>query len=211
MDPLALNPRGETVLLFGSQSLSFDANSFNVIRTSLEKEENLRWIRHTVADLPSVLSTALQHVPNLKDCETWACSMVQKLNDWLDSGHQPSSLDPSALPNTILTPLVVILHLSQYMRYLTASSSDQDNKLFSERQLETYETLGLCTGLLSSLAVSSSRTRLQLEKYGSVAIRLAMLVGLVVDARNQSTSHWPSRSIAAMWYSEEQKMRMLEV
>jgi len=150
MDTLASNFRGETVLLFGSQSLSFDANTFNAIRSSLEKEDYLRWIRHTVADLPSALKTALQHVPQLEGSEEWALSAVQELNDWLDSGHQPNSLDPSALPNTILTPLVVILHLSQYMKHSISTNDYQDDALLSKRQQETCETLGLCIGLLPS-------------------------------------------------------------
>ncbi|KAJ5115662.1 Type I Polyketide synthases (Type I PKS) [Penicillium angulare] len=214
MNLLASTPMGESVLLFGSQSLSFDANALNAIRSSVEKEQGLRWIRHTVADLPHVLSIALQNCESFKDRGVRASSAVQELKDWFDYGASQahsSSLDQSKLPNIILTPLVVISHLCQYIKYINFTNQGKNDDSLCLQQPETCETVGLCTGLLSSLAVSSSHTRWELEKYGAVAIRLAMLVGLVVDARDQSTSHGPAKSIATMWHSEQQKEQILEI
>jgi hypothetical protein len=49
------------------------------------------------------------------------------------------------------------------------------------------ETLGLCTGLLSAVAVSSSVNKTQLHNYGAVAIRLAMTFGALVNTEDMET------------------------
>jgi hypothetical protein len=43
------------------------------------------------------------------------------------------------------------------------------------------ECVGFCAGVLSSLAVSCSTTRKQLEQHGATAVRLAMLIGAIGD------------------------------
>lgn len=211
--PVSNLPAEETVLLFGPQALSSEASALNALRTKIVAEERHRWIRHTITDLPSVLQSAIQHCPDLARQATWASSELQQLSSWLSTGSRAAVLDALTLPNTILTPLVVTSQLIQYIEYLDlirSSTNDRDDLLPSNLQA-TSETLGLCTGILSALAVSSSNTRLQLENYGSVAIRLAMLIGLVVDARDLSEAHRSSKSIATRWHSEEQKQKLLSI
>ncbi|KAJ5953920.1 polyketide synthase [Penicillium viridicatum] len=211
--PVSNLPAEETVLLFGPQALSSEASALNALRTKIVAEERHRWIRHTIADLPSVLQSVLRHCPDLARQATWASSELQQLSSWLSTGSRAAVLDALTLPNTILTPLVVTSQLIQYIEYLDlirSSTNDRDDFLPSNLQA-TSETLGLCTGILSALAVSSSNTRLQLENYGSVAIRLAMLIGLVVDARDLSEAHRSSKSMATRWHSEEQKQKLLSI
>ncbi|KAJ5519536.1 polyketide synthase [Penicillium expansum] len=206
-------PAEETVLLFGPQALSSEASTLNALQTKIVTEERHRWIRHTVADLPSVLQSVLQHCPDLARQATWASSELQQLSSWLNTGSRVAVIDASTLPNTILTPLVVITQLIQYIEYLDlirSSPNDRDD-FFPSNLQATSETLGLCTGILSALAVSSSNTRLQFETYGSVAIRLAMLIGLIVDSRDLSEGHSPSKSMATRWQSEEQRQKLLSI
>ena len=96
------------------------------------------------------------------------------------------------MANILLSPLVVAVQLTQYAKYQEGKDS---------REFSNIETLGFCTGLLSALAVSCSRNLEELEKYGAVAIRLAMLIGAVVDAQDAMSEHGPSGSIAASWTS----------
>lgn len=46
-----------------------------------------------------------------------------------------------------------------------------------------FETLGFCFGLLGALSVASASNRQDFQKYGATAVRLAMLIGALVDAR----------------------------
>ncbi|CAG8220264.1 unnamed protein product [Penicillium salamii] len=212
MTPLVSNiSEGRTVLFFGPQASSLDVDS---IRSSVLAEERFRWIRHTVVDLPNVLCDMLHHWPNFASQAKWAYSVLRDLGSWLNTEDSPAILDPSVLTNITLNPLVVISHMIHFIEYLDLIPPRKENSgetLLPSNLQDTFETLGLCTGLLSSLAVSSSQTRLQLELYGSVAIRSAMAVGLVVDARDRHEAHGPSKSMTTRWHSVAQKQKLLEI
>jgi hypothetical protein len=63
------------------------------------------------------------------------------------------------------------------------------------------ETLGLCTGLLSAAAISSSVNRAQLQKYGAVVICMAMAIEAFVDEKYVLDGEWTSLSVG--WSSTE--------
>jgi hypothetical protein len=56
--------------------------------------------------------------------------------------------------------------------------------------------LGFYAGLLAALAVASASNRQEFHKYGAVAVRLAMLVGALIDAQevwDKGLSRRPAR------------------
>jgi len=61
------------------------------------------------------------------------------------------------------------------------------------------------------LAVSSTSSVADFEKYGSVAIRLAALIGGVVDAQETISEHGESKSYATAWTSAEQAAVMRRI
>ena len=76
------------------------------------------------------------------------------------------------------------------------------------------QTLGFCTGLLRAFAVASAKNQDEFEKYGAVAVRLAMLVGALVDAQeawNRELGHGPSKSYATAWRNAEQGQDMRRI
>jgi hypothetical protein len=125
------------------------------------------------------------------------------LKNWLVTGTFEQT--PRPLPNIILTPLVVITHLTQYWQYLQQNRQNlpQHDDLHACFTHDA-ETLGLCTGLLSAAAVSSSQSEAELKHYGAVAVRLGMLIGGVVDAQDISTDlEGESKSFSIVWKSPE--------
>jgi hypothetical protein len=135
--------------------------------------------------------------------------LLKDLSDWI-VGAEGDLQTPFPLPNILLTPLVVITHLSQYWKFLELvqlGSSDHNDPHTSLTR--DAETLGLCTGLLSAAAVSCSANKPQLQHYGAVAVRLAMLVGALVDARDTQTS--PSKCLSAAWSSPAAAARMTAI
>lgn len=183
-DRLATN-----VLLFGSQTLSATESTFTELRETILDEEDLHWIRDTVNELPSYFAALKQEIP-----EIWSSSAAKDLEwlaDWFQTGHSRGAAAP--WPNILVTPLVIIGHLTQYFRTLT---NDLD------KSSQQREAVGMCTGLLSAVAAASSRGEVQLQHYGGNAIRLAMLVGAVVDAQNLSGSPEDEAiSISVAWGS----------
>lgn len=110
----------------------------------------------------------------------------------------------------VLTPLVVLMQLTQYQRYLALSrragqtqlQQDRDRDLHAElvAQNKRVETLGFCTGLLGAFAVAGTHNKAEFERYGAAAVRLA-LIGALIDIqeeRNKAENQGRSRSFATM-------------
>jgi len=194
------HPGGNTVLLFGPQALSFDEDAFQALRTKLLATKDHQWILDTITGFTKCLNLIAKDFPKLMGTTR---KQLENLNNWFKTGD--ISANDVVLPNTLLTPLVIITQLVQYTRYLDVSHPEAANRgedLYALSKSNT-ETLGFCTGLLSALAVSSSNSKEQFQKYGAVALRLGLLIGMVVDAQETSSEAGQSKSLAVVWQSDE--------
>ena len=197
---------GPRVLVFSAQALSFDEKALNQFRTVLVGSPELSWILATLSELVSNWNQITDAFPHLKALP--AAKLLDDLNDWLKNGGTIPFSFP--LPNVVLTPLVVITELSQYWTQLSSSDSG------SREEVDLYsllgpdvETVGLCTGFLSALAVSSSANSTQFRQYGGVVIRLALLIGALVDAQEHSRAlGGNSKSFSVAWTTLESESNM---
>ena len=179
------------ILLFGSQALAFNAEAFRQLRTTLLEYSSHSWILEAIAELPNYWdsitesSSRLQSIPGKK--------LLHGLNEWLKTGEAPGQFFP--LPNILLTPLVVIIHLTQYAKFL-----ENNQRSFKHSD----ETVGLCTGLLSAQVASSSENQDDFAEHGGIAIRLAMLIGAFVDAQDAGDDiQGESMSLSVAWTTPE--------
>lgn len=202
---------GTTVLLFGPQALSFSQESLKTLRTVLTESEDYRWVLDTVAELPGHWKTIITKLPKLQ--EVPGEKLLQDLNTWIRSGVIEQAT--SQLPNILLTPLVVITQLTQFSRYLSLSLSNasvQAQDLHTAFVARNVETVGFCTGLLSASAVAKSSDQAAFRRNGAVAVRLAMLIGALVDAQDASDRlHGRSKSFAAAWTSPAMAAELVRV
>ena len=192
---------GTTLLLFGPQALSFTEESVSQLRKALLDLPMNQWILDTVAGLPGHWTHVSENYTSIQVIN--GAVLLQDLTDWLRTGKFTQASFP--LPNVLLTPLVVITHLVQYLGYLDLiqSGSEKQEDLHGVFKNDV-ETLGFCTGLLSALAVSSSANQVELQQHGAVVIRLAMLIGAVVDVRDIAAGpHDVSKSFSLAWNSSE--------
>lgn len=196
-----VNPtEGNTVLLFGPQALSFNQEAFLKLRATILGSPAYQWVLDVVDELPTIWTTLLKDIPKLEVID--GAQELKNLSDWIRSGDIYGDSFP--LPNILLSPLVVITQLTQYANY-----THEHPEL---RKPDNTETLGFCTGILSALAVSSSAGEAQFAKYGSVAVRLAMVIGAIVDAQEVPSERGPSKSLATAWNSangEDELKRIL--
>ncbi|AEO67399.1 polyketide synthase [Thermothielavioides terrestris NRRL 8126] len=195
------------LLIFGSQILSFDADSARRLRDRLVDGHSLAWAASVIRELPRLWKTVSQAVPTLQSLP--GEDLLGNLDAWLRTGLFPEAVYP--LPNILLTPLVVLFHLAQYQQSVELgihghSSGDDDLPQSCRR---STEALGLCTGLLSAAAVASSSSGAELQHYAAVAVRLAMVIGAVVDAKNRSQRQ--ARSFSVSWSSQPLANRMSEI
>ncbi|KAL3426664.1 Iterative polyketide synthase CazM 11 [Phlyctema vagabunda] len=200
--------KGSTVLLFGPQALSFDEAAFHHLRDVVVNTPEHNWILEAISSLPQALEKIISHFPEIKNQHS--LYLLQDLYKWFESGN--ISQDATKLPNILLSPLVVLAQLTQYSSYLQlANPESTEAEDLYQKINASAETIGFCTGILSAFAVSSSNNKANFTKYGAVALRLAMLIGIVVDAQESSTKSGASGSFSAMWNSPEGQEGLLSV
>ncbi|MCJ1386714.1 hypothetical protein MMC17_009840 [Xylographa soralifera] len=214
--------QGATIFLFGPQVLSFNKQSLDKLRRTLSDGPEWHWILDAVAELPSYWDALVKKIPQIQDTVSGE-KILADLDLWLRRGvdHGQEEID---LPNLVLTPLVVLTQLTQYWQYLEmnqlASGARNETKkdlqadLLARHSSHNFETLGFCTGLLSAFAVASSSSQDEFQKNGVVAVRLAMLVGALVDAQeawNKEQGRGHSKSYATAWHNAEQGEKMARI
>ena len=204
--PQSLPTTEATVLLFGPQVLSFDQQAFEKLHLALSSGPAYQWIIKSVAELPLHWNILSQRLPQLSCLD--GEKLLNDLKSCFETGVYTGIEDH--LPNIILTPLVVVSQLTQYLHYLDIKFSrfpPQDD-LQAALTRHNAGTVGFCTGLLSALAVSSSSTQTDFETYGAVAIRLAMIIGALVDAQEL---HGHAKSYAVAWNTLDQGRDMADI
>jgi len=208
MAPQSLSQSAILALIFGPQAMSFDLGSFNTLRSRLVKNSRGQWALNALATLPNEWNAVSNSVTILKQHD--GGKLLQDLNEWLKTGQVPPSTAP--FPNVLLAPLVVTDHVISYLDFLQAAFPDLgDDQELPAAAKKSLETLGLSLGTLSAFAVSSSSTLSDVEKYGAVAIRLAMLVGAVGDAEDLSRNpEERALSFSVFWKSTELHNLMLD-
>ena len=200
------DPSAKTVLLFGPQALSFQEDSLDFLRTAISNNPSNAWVRAAVAELPQYAACYTTRIKRLNQSHVHA--HVGELAELLQPGRaSPARL---ALPNSILTPLVVLHHLAQFTQFIEADGTCA-TKLSPAQwtsRLPHTETLGFCSGQLSAAVVSSARDHTEFQVLGAVALRLAVLIGALVDAVDADPLLGRSKSFSLLWNSAEQKQEL---
>ncbi|KAB8231158.1 uncharacterized protein BDW43DRAFT_313240 [Aspergillus alliaceus] len=185
--------------VFGPQDPNLDFEYLQGLRTTLLETPNLQWIVEVLTQLPQEWQKISQTHPELGAFQ--GQRYLQLLDEWVRRGTIPRNLFP--LPNILVTPLVVTTQLVQYTKFITQIYPKIQ---VSENLTDKFhaETVGLCTGLLSSAAVASSATLAELQQHGAAAIRMATAIGALVDAGDveldEGEQKW--QSLAVGWTSQ---------
>lgn len=167
------------VFLFGPQALSLDGDDIKTLRDTLHSTPSNQWALDCLSELPDLWDVVAKNVSQLEGFE--GKPLLKKFVDEFNAGRISSSTFP--LPNIITTPLVVIMHLTQYSKALrdTWPRLKDDDPLPADFMQESVAA-GLCTGMLGAMAASHSGTLESLATNSGKAVRQAMAIGAIVDA-----------------------------
>ncbi|KAI0426200.1 putative polyketide synthase [Xylaria sp. FL1042] len=200
-DPVRSALAHPSILVFGPIPLSCTPEQISRVRRAVSTTQNA-WILKLVAQLPQLWTTISTALPTLQDDTGYR--QILDMTEAFRLGRPLQTLSP--LPNKVLIPLVVIFHLTQYTDFLGRAGVNVD-----ETWKSPEEAVGFCTGLLSAFAVATSASKADFERHGAVAIRLGLLVGMVVDAREASSDLDISKSLRAGWNATQTKDEMMEI
>lgn len=198
--------RARTVLLFGPQALSFQEDSLDFLREQISNSPSNAWVKAAVAELPQYATCYTTRIKRLQ--KSHVVENVQELAELLQPGRDSPAR--ANLPNSILTSLVVLHHLAQFTKFIEADGTCA-TKLSSDEwlsKLKKTETVGFCSGQLSAAVVSSARNHIDFQVLGAVALRLAVLIGALVDAVDAEPLLGRSKSFSLLWNTPEQKQEL---
>ncbi|GLA17560.1 type I Iterative Polyketide synthase (PKS) [Aspergillus niger] len=193
----ATNPTN-TLLLFGPQALSFSTTTFADIHARVVQNSENAWIKQTITSLPGLWDALVKEFPQYGALE--GKQLLRDLDRWFETGTMEHA-EPH-LPNILLSPMVVITQLTEYVDYLKTMPHAADQQT---------ETVGFCTGLLTALAASLASDIKGIRQYGAIAIKLAMIIGAVVDVQDITSPNGPSKSLAVAWDSAETQDRLNQI
>ncbi|KAI0165341.1 hypothetical protein GGR52DRAFT_558385 [Hypoxylon sp. FL1284] len=211
------------IFLFGGHVLSPTKETLEARVQSLREGPNADWIKKTVAGLPDYLHALPAKIPELSGAISGGRQLAN-FELWIRGGVEARKLSSDEeLTNTVVGALLVATQLDQYWRYLEIARHGkglpydgdlQADLVASQGQGQQPVVLGFCVGLLGALAVSSSANRQDFERYGAAAVRLGMLVGAVVDARevwDKGLGKGQSVSYATAWRGARQHAEMTRI
>ncbi|KAI1288309.1 putative polyketide synthase [Xylaria venustula] len=190
-----------TVFLFGPKPSSCDWDYFSRIRSMILDVPGNEWILNVVEDLHKHWQDVRTSILGLEP--TTGPDWLQFFVRWFQTGNTEQQ-QVSELPNVVLGPLIVIGHLAEYTQYAMQSQNDCNELDPSTLRIGPgTETVGFCIGILSAMAVACSSTWARLHHNGAAAIRLAMVIGAVVDAHEALEDSNKSISLLASWSSKQ--------
>ena len=164
-----------SLIVFGSQVDTPDPTYLSKIRTILLEDEQAADFVQDIIMLPSLWPSFEEVVPSLKDVP--GHTLLHMLRCWIETGR---TLEPTKpMPNTLLTPLTIIIHVAEYLYYLRHVVKNDHSKVLQDTKPNQF--LGLCIGLLSSSAISSAQNETEIMAHAAAALRLAVIIGAIVD------------------------------
>ena len=165
-----------SLLVFGPQTPWRSTEQLSQFRDVLVVEPRLRIFVKSIKNLPELWKDLVEHDPLLEKIS--GLDSINNILRWV--GGEDISLSTDVQPNILTTVLTVIVHFTQYLYYI-------DNDIDYPSQSKLCENVqaggvqGFCLGLLSAVAVASSKNEEDLNVFGGVALRLALCVGAYGD------------------------------
>ncbi len=188
----------DTLLLFGPQFLTLNADTLNELRARVWGAPEQEWITGAIDSLPDCWDAFVTAFPRYAVVED-AKQMLVATREWFRTGSSLTTQPSAALPNLVLSPLVVVAHLTEYMRFLDSPHPPHRPQ---QETAPVPAVLGFCTGLFSAfVAALAGADRDAVRKHGQTAVRLAMLAGGIVDAQGGLDVSGPARAFATSWAS----------
>ncbi|KAI0884111.1 uncharacterized protein GGS22DRAFT_189241 [Annulohypoxylon maeteangense] len=159
-----------TLLLFGPQLARLVPSRLIELRRTVLEDPNLEFLIEIIKGLPSLWADIIQPAVPRLGSHTNAKDKLRQIATFFENEDEEA---PRLAPpyNLLLAPLTVISQIAEYIHHGHQGTVQ-----------------GFCIGFLSAAAVASARNKDELEKLTATAIRLAVVIGGIVDFDEQERS-----------------------
>ncbi|KAI0204033.1 hypothetical protein F4808DRAFT_475527, partial [Astrocystis sublimbata] len=179
-----------SVLLFGPQVTTWTQQNISALRRALADNPDLDWLRLSLMSLGP-----LEHILSISEDEELLvpAGLQRDISLIGDIASCNVDLEPQPLSNTVRAPLTVAF---QFHYLLELARSHDPSGAAIIKQCKSSQ--GFCLGFLTAAAFSLSKSRLDFERNANIAIRLATLIGAVIDAEDAVHSDQDTASVIAV-------------
>lgn len=188
-----------SLLLFGPQSSRFTQAYLSELRTLILGNPDLNVFVDAITELPSLWPNLQEACPHLSSIQ--GVEQLNQLTEFLTHG---AFQDFRALKtNVVLTPLTLISQAVEFLR-LSQKAEFGTFPAFLQEQPTTSGVQGFCVGFLAAAAVACSQNKKELVQYLSIALRLAVCIGSIIDLDEERLVDPLARSssFAIQWKTE---------
>ncbi|KAI0469720.1 hypothetical protein GGR56DRAFT_686841 [Xylariaceae sp. FL0804] len=156
-------PVRNRLLIFGGQALNFDGHSFVELRSYVHRIRQKKWVVEVLKSLPRAWQAFAAVFPTYTDAATGSSQLLAHLAAWFHTSsegfEQFGASIGAQIPNIILSPLVVLIHLAEYL----------------------------------------DRDPAEIRAHGARAVRLAILIGGIVNAQGRLNAAGPGQALVTSW------------
>ena len=189
-----------SLLLFGPQSPRLSQAYLSELRTSIIGSSDLSFLVDTIRELPSLWPTLQQACPHLSRIP--GAEQLDQLGSFLES---ETTLNVKTLNSILLAPLTVISQIVEYSHLGQEEEGSAVPALFEG--ISKYESVqGFCIGFLAAAVVACSRNKTEFQHFSSIALRLAVCIGSIIDLDEIAHPDPLSRSLSysIRWSTESE-------
>lgn len=197
-----------SIFLCGPQTSTVPPQEYFVqLRKDIRQKSTLETIEVAVAELPTIWAVLVKEHPALSELP--GAVLLRDLKEWITGESDSLGNSKCLISNMHLGPLTVVVQLMEYLNYLTRSEVDH-REMVSSVAHGGFQ--GLCTGFLTASALSCSRDTAEIGKQATVALRLALCLGAMVDLDNQCGVS-PARliSMTTRWTSATDRSKVMAI
>lgn len=189
------------VFLFGPQITDITEKRLMELRSSIVSNQGLNNLVHAIRELPSLWPTIQQSFAHLSKVP--GVEQLHQLRHFIDTGTIPNI---AALNTTSLAPLTVLSQIVEFLR-LDEGAETATFSIHPRADSGLGNVQGFCIGFLTAAAVACSRNKTEFEHYCSVALRLAVCIGAIVelDEANSPDLRDRNTSFAVRWKTDRER------
>ncbi|CAG7916970.1 unnamed protein product [Penicillium olsonii] len=171
-----------SIVICGSQTIPPRSQFLEELGHQLRGDPEILGLKLAIIGLPDLCTRLIQELPVLQVNEARYESHLRSLARWITEDDYELVI-PENLPNVILAPLTVIIHIVQYFRHLDVVCTDDygDSHTLIVQSVQRGGFQGLCSGFLTAAALTSSANKAELIANASTAIRLAFCIAAYID------------------------------
>jgi hypothetical protein len=202
---MTLTSSTQCLLLVGPQRSKVTATTFSELKATIRNTPGLTFLADVIVELESIWPEIVTACPELERVQ--GKEILQSLREFFEQDDLPAFEEEPAKRSNILFDVMTVL--SQAVDFWNLAKTQVRSfypSTSSTNAFQLRDIQGFCIGFLTAAAISSSKNAVDFQKNITVALRLAVCAGALVelDSLRFSMSQDRAVSLSVGWNSDSE-------